>query len=565
MLWTVWLMMATQSRNLPRSMARETRSKLQNEAAALRAGISSAPNSTGGRIRVRVHSTLPPPGLPNQTSLAARKSTSSSSASSVNVNRNILRTVGNASSARGLNKAFQKLSIDDKKNAKSTPGKRSQSTSAGSRGACKSLEDVARRILLKKSRNVVVMAGAGISTPSGIPDFRSPGSGLYDNLQQYHIPYPEAIFDIGFFRKNPKPFFTLAKELYPSGKYRPNYVHYFVRMLHDRGILLRMYTQNIDGLERLAGIPGEKLVEAHGTFTTCTCTKCGFEHDGEEVKDLIFADKVPKCKRQTCMGVVKPNIVFFGEDLPKRFFYYMKDMPQCDLLIIMGTSLEVYPFAGIMDSVRPFIPRVLINREAVGSFVRPSSSSSAMNGRFTNDLAVTGDLVECVQKFARILGWKKAMEDLIRENEAALDEMIAAAEARKEKREQERKESLPPKTNSLSGNGISGGSLNSGPQRLTNLQRDQDGSNTRRLHTAPDGLNRANSTVRSASSSNAIKEPTLHQRSKSSVSQRSSVTLPTISSRNRKTSNVYRTKTVVSSDSSETSYSESSEDDSSDS
>ena len=79
---------------------------------------------------------------------------------------------------------------------------------------------------------------------------RSPGSGLYDNLQQYHIPYPEAIFDIDFFRRNPKPFFTLAKELYPSGKYRPNYVHYFVRMLHDKGVLLRMYTQNIDGLER---------------------------------------------------------------------------------------------------------------------------------------------------------------------------------------------------------------------------------------------------------------------------------------------------------------------------
>ena len=79
---------------------------------------------------------------------------------------------------------------------------------------------------------------------------RTPGTGLYDNLQQYSIPYPEAIFDIDYFHVNPRPFFTLAKELYPSGKYRPNYIHYFVRLLHDKGLLLRMYTQNIDGLER---------------------------------------------------------------------------------------------------------------------------------------------------------------------------------------------------------------------------------------------------------------------------------------------------------------------------
>lgn len=79
---------------------------------------------------------------------------------------------------------------------------------------------------------------------------RTPGTGLYDNLQQYNIPYPEAIFDIDFFHHNPRPFFALAKELYPSGKYRPNYIHYFARLLNDRGMLLRMYTQNIDGLER---------------------------------------------------------------------------------------------------------------------------------------------------------------------------------------------------------------------------------------------------------------------------------------------------------------------------
>lgn len=79
--------------------------------------------------------------------------------------------------------------------------------------------------------------------------YRSPGSGLYDNLQQYNLPYAEAIFEINYFHHNPKPFFALAKELYP-GNYQPNLSHYLIRLLHDKGLLLRMYTQNIDGLER---------------------------------------------------------------------------------------------------------------------------------------------------------------------------------------------------------------------------------------------------------------------------------------------------------------------------
>ena len=79
---------------------------------------------------------------------------------------------------------------------------------------------------------------------------RSPGTGLYDNLKQYKIPYPQAIFDIDYFDHNPRPFFALAREIFPTGKYRPNYAHFFCRLLHEKGLLHRMYTQNIDGLER---------------------------------------------------------------------------------------------------------------------------------------------------------------------------------------------------------------------------------------------------------------------------------------------------------------------------
>uniref|UniRef100_A0A2K6CSZ9 Sirtuin 3 n=1 Tax=Macaca nemestrina TaxID=9545 RepID=A0A2K6CSZ9_MACNE len=122
-----------------------------------------------------------------------------------------------------------------------------------------SLQDVAELIRARACQRVVAMVGAGISTPSGIPDFRSPGSGLYSNLQQYDLPYPEAIFELPFFFHNPKPFFTLAKELYP-GNYKPNITHYFLRLLHDKGLLLRLYTQNIDGLERVE--PFASLTEA---------------------------------------------------------------------------------------------------------------------------------------------------------------------------------------------------------------------------------------------------------------------------------------------------------------
>ncbi|XP_041131944.1 NAD-dependent protein deacetylase sirtuin-3-like isoform X2 [Polyodon spathula] len=264
------------------------------------------------------------------------------------------------------------------------------------------LEDVARLIKHNEYRRIVVMAGAGISTPSGIPDFRSPGSGLYDNLQQYDIPYPEAIFEINYFHHNPKPFFALAKELYP-GNYKPNYAHYFIRLLHDKGLLHRIYTQNIDGLERLAGIPSSKLVEAHGTFATATCTVCRTSYPGEDLRADILESKVPKCL--TCKGVIKPDVVFFGEELPQCFFLYLTDFPVADLLVVMGTSLEVEPFASLAGAVRDSVSRVLINRDLVGPFVYRAPRH--------NDVLELGDVVSGVERFVEKLGWKEELNKLI--------------------------------------------------------------------------------------------------------------------------------------------------------
>ncbi len=210
-----------------------------------------------------------------------------------------------------------------------------------------SFDGVARYIASGHATNIVTMSGAGISTSAGIPDFRTPGTGLYDNLQKYDLPNPQAIFTLDYFRRNPQPFFTLAKELYP-GSFKPTPSHLFIKLLQDKGLLLRHYTQNIDTLERQAGVDPDKLVEAHGTFASAHCVGCGKEYSQEFVKDAVFADSIPCC--DDCNATVKPDIVFFGESLPDRFHRLVStDFHRCDLLIIMGTSLTVQPFAGLVD------------------------------------------------------------------------------------------------------------------------------------------------------------------------------------------------------------------------
>lgn len=245
------------------------------------------------------------------------------------------------------------------------------------------------------------MVGAGISTPSGIPDFRSPGTGFYSSFQHSDVPYPEAVFELSFFLHNPRPFCAWAKEMYP-GNYRPNIIHYFLRLLHDKGLLLRLYTQNIDGLERVSGIPGSKLVEAHGSFASATCTVCRRTSPVEDFWAAVMGDRVPSCA--VCTGVVKPDVVFFGEALPQKFLLHMLDFPTADLLLILGTSLQVEPFASLAEAVRSSVPRVLMNQEAVGPLSwRPRS----------RDVLQLGDLVDSVERLVELLGWSEELKDLV--------------------------------------------------------------------------------------------------------------------------------------------------------
>ncbi|XP_059841121.1 NAD-dependent protein deacetylase sirtuin-2 isoform X3 [Hypanus sabinus] len=287
------------------------------------------------------------------------------------------------------------------------------------------------------------MVGAGISTSAGIPDFRSPGTGLYHNLQKYDLPYPEAIFEMGYFKQNPEPFFALAKELYP-GQFKPTVSHYFIRMLRDKGLLLRCYTQNIDTLERVVGLKEEDLIEAHGTFFTshCTSSSCKKQYNLDWMKTQIFTKPFPKC--EDCDSIVKPDIVFFGESLPHRFFATMdSDFPKCDLLIILGTSLQVQPFASLINRVSKSTPRLLINKE----ITRQGDPMMALLGlgssldfdsekAYSRDVAYIGSCDDGCLALADQLGWKEELEGIVEKEHAMIDSRAKGTQASEEKSKQ---------------------------------------------------------------------------------------------------------------------------------
>ncbi|RCH89291.1 NAD-dependent protein deacetylase sirtuin-2 [Rhizopus stolonifer] len=296
-----------------------------------------------------------------------------------------------------------------------------------------SLESVVKYIQDHEVKHVIVMTGAGISTAAGIPDFRSKGTGLYSNLQRFNLPYAEAVFDIDYFEENPQPFYTLAKELYP-GRFLPTKTHYFVRLLQEKGILLRNFTQNIDTLERLAGLDEALLVEAHGSFATASCVTCKKKADSDKVKKKALAAQVPHCEE--CDGLIKPDIVFFGEGLPKRFFDLLDDFEKADLLIVIGTSLQVQPFASLIDNVPDHIPRLLINREEAGVH-HTKSMGFDFKWKYGSkrDVAHLGDCDESIEKLCELLGWRKDLDQLYHKGHEKLKAIWKQEEENEEEEE----------------------------------------------------------------------------------------------------------------------------------
>lgn len=262
------------------------------------------------------------------------------------------------------------------------------------------MDDVVQ--LLRTCRRILVLTGAGVSVSCGIPDFRS-RDGIYARLSKDFpaLPDPQAMFDIHYFRKDPRPFFKFAKEIYP-GQFTPSPSHRFIKMLEDNGKLLRNYTQNIDTLEQTCGI--QNVITCHGSFATASCTRCRHKVDCHMIKDDIFNQRIPMCPLCTPeengdMSVMKPDIVFFGEGLSQEFHQAMgRDKAECDLLIVMGSSLKVRPVALIPSSIPADVPQILINRESLK--------------HVTFDVELLGDCDVIIKELCYRLGWNVTPDEV---------------------------------------------------------------------------------------------------------------------------------------------------------
>ena len=283
--------------------------------------------------------------------------------------------------------------------------------------------------LLRKSKNIMVITGAGISTSLGIPDFRSKETGFYTKLQEMGISEPEEVFNIEIFDHDPSMFYELAADLLPDQKrYSPT--HGFIRLLQDKSVLQTNYTQNIDNLEELAGIERHRLIQAHGSFATASCRQCRYKVKGTEIFDDIRRKRVAQCKRgRECIasqesarrskkrktskhrhrpssddddsdddiftaGVMKPDITFFGEKLPDDFFsrFTESDVKTVDLVLVIGTSLKVAPVSEMPNYLPHDVPHIYISREPIE--------------HVNFDIQLLGDCDHVVFELCRRAGWE---------------------------------------------------------------------------------------------------------------------------------------------------------------
>lgn len=275
------------------------------------------------------------------------------------------------------------------------------------------IQDAADLIL--RSKTIMVITGAGISTSLGIPDFRSRTTGFYARLREKGFDDAEQVFDIENFDLDPTTFYTLAGDILPDqSRFTPT--HAFIKLLQDKDKLQTNYTQNIDNLEEAAGIDRAKLIQCHGSFATASCRKCRHQVPGEEIFDNIRNGIVAEC--QNCIeiikstgampvppsaasqppkklvkkhnnrvfsssssddsaadddiptpGIMKPDITFFGEALPQNFFQRFTsidanpEVSSLDLVVVIGTSLSVAPVSEMVNYVPASVPQIYISRE----------------------------------------------------------------------------------------------------------------------------------------------------------------------------------------------------------
>ncbi len=204
------------------------------------------------------------------------------------------------------------------------------------------LDALANRVadLIINARRVVVFTGAGISTESGIPDFRGPG-GIWERFDPDEFTYQKFITDPESRRKH----WQMLCEGGLTTKAKPNPAHYAIAELDKLGKLDCVVTQNVDNLHQKAGVPDDKVFELHGNMQWAICLSCGRRYSFEQVKTrLDEGEETPDC--EACHGILKPGVVFFGESLPEKVLKEATHRSHnCDLFIVIGSTLVVYPAA----------------------------------------------------------------------------------------------------------------------------------------------------------------------------------------------------------------------------
>jgi NAD-dependent deacetylase len=199
--------------------------------------------------------------------------------------------------------------------------------------------------LLRSSERAVVLTGAGISVPSGIPDFRTPGTGLWENVDPMEVAHIDA------WRQDPDRFWSFYGQRFASLTDKvPNEAHHAIAKLERRGLIKGVITQNIDRLHRQAGT--ERLIEVHGSIEWSVCMQCRGKLPIDRVVQLLESGgAAPECP--ACVLPLKPDVVLFGELLPERALAEAQELAfDADLMLCVGSSLEVYPVAGLPAMTR---------------------------------------------------------------------------------------------------------------------------------------------------------------------------------------------------------------------
>jgi NAD-dependent deacetylase len=240
--------------------------------------------------------------------------------------------------------------------------------------------------LVRGAGSVVALTGAGISVPSGIPDFRTPRTGLWERVDPMQVAHIDA------FRSDPVRFWSFYGERFATlGEKQPNGAHRALVELEDRGLLEGVVTQNIDMLHRKAGT--REPVEVHGSIAACSCPRCDGHVELVEVRARLAAaeDGVPRCA--DCLGPLKPDVVLFGELLHADTLARARELCEgADVLLCIGSSLEVHPVAGL-----PFL-----TREAGGAVAILTQGPTPLDG--IAEIRLHGDVVAELQALLAALG-----------------------------------------------------------------------------------------------------------------------------------------------------------------